>query len=291
MRSQVRPSLRNTDIDLSQFRCFIAVVDAGSFTGAAQQLQVTQPTVSRAVQRLEAALNVRLLDRSTRHLSLTPEGRAFHTDLREAYAQLDQAIDRLQSSSSLRVGFCWLMPEQFSRFIRRFTEEAGIDCEFLRDDTTAAGLHRGHTDVALLRGIPEGVPLTTIPLWQERRVAAVSRSSPLARREHVDWAELADWPLVMNTVSGTTSPELWPAGHRPRTSVTCSNFDEWLEAVAADQGMGTVPELASRRTSHPSVVYVPLRDAPTVQVSLALPERSAHPLAEPLVAAVMREFC
>ncbi|MEU1819662.1 LysR family transcriptional regulator [Streptomyces roseifaciens] len=290
MREQVRPAVGNTDVDLSQFRCFIAVVEAGSFTGAAQRLHVTQPTVSRAVQRLETALNARLLNRSTRHLSLTPEGRTFHADLREAYVQLDRAISRLHSSSVLRIGFCWLLPEQFSRFVTRFAKEAGVDFEFVRDDTATAGLHSGHTNVALLRRIPRDLPVAALPLWEETRVAAVARNSPLARRDHVDWAELADWPLVRNTVSGTTSPDLWPPHHRPEVGAVCSNHDEWLEAVAAGRGIGTVPELATRRTSHPSVVYVPVRNAPAVQVSLALPERGAHPLAEQLAAAARREF-
>ncbi|WKU48377.1 LysR family transcriptional regulator [Streptomyces sp. VNUA116] len=286
----MRPSVGNADVDLSQFRCFIAVVETGSFTGAARRLHVTQPTVSRAVQRLESALNARLLDRSTRHLSLTPEGRAFHADLTEAYAHLDRAISRLHSSSVLRIGFCWLLPEQFSRFVARFAREAGVDFEFVRDDTATAGLDDGRTHAALLRRVPRDRPVTALPLWQEPRVAAVARTSPLARRDHLDWAELADWPLVRNAVSGTTAPELWPPDRRPAVGAVCGNYDEWLEAVAADQGIGTVPEPAARRTSHPSVVYVPLRKAPPVQVSLALPLRGAHPLAERLAAAAGREF-
>ncbi|MEU5539247.1 LysR family transcriptional regulator [Streptomyces sp. NPDC020362] len=290
--SMIRDQVRSpkTDVELSQIRCFMAVVETGSFTDAAQQLQVSQPTVSRAIQRLEASLDTQLLDRSTRHLTFTEQGRRFHGDLQEAYIQLNRAINRLHSSSILRIGFCWLLPEVFSRFVARFAKEADVDFEFLRDDTATAGLHSGHTNVALLRNVPSHLPVVAVPLWEEPRVAAVARSSPLARRDHLDWAELADWPLVENTVSGTASPDLWPTQHRPKTVVRCGNYDEWLEAVAADRGIGTVPELASRRTSHSSVVFVPLQNAPAIQVSLVLPERGAHPLAERLASAARREL-
>ncbi|MEV0373123.1 LysR family transcriptional regulator [Streptomyces sp. NPDC050636] len=290
MRSEVHSYTQDIGVEMSQFRCFLAVVEEGSFTDAAQRLQLTQSTVSRSVQRLEAALNARLLERSTRRLSLTPEGTRFHADLLEMFGHLNRAITTLRSVSVLRVGFCWLLPEEFSRFTAAFAKDAGVEFEFVRRDTTTAGLTSGHADVAILRGVSPGLPITTIPLWEEQRVAAVARSSALASRDFVEWGELADWPLVQNTVSGTTTPELWPADHRPEVAASCSNYDEWLEAVAADQGIGSVPEIAAQRASHPSVVFLPLRNAPRVQVSLALPEQGAHPLAEHLAASARREF-
>jgi DNA-binding transcriptional LysR family regulator len=73
---------------------------------------------------------------------------------------------------------------------------------------------------------------------------------------------------VVNTVSGTTGPWSWPAGQGPATIVQTANFDEWLESVAADRGIGVVPEVAERRAIHPAVRFVPLVDAPTSPVSL-----------------------
>ncbi|MET9295567.1 LysR family transcriptional regulator [Streptomyces sp. NPDC003077] len=102
----------------------------------------------------------------------------------------------------------------------------------------------------------------------------------IARRRVLDWAELADLPLVVNTVTGTTRPDLWPEGRRPRPVCTADNFDEWLEAVAAGHGVGVAPEPVAQRHTHPGLRFLRLKNAPPVPVRLAIPARGAHPLAE-----------
>jgi DNA-binding transcriptional LysR family regulator len=74
-----------------QMRVFAAVVDAGSFAAAAMALQMSRPAVSRHVAELEARLGVRLIQRTTRRLSATAEGLAFHARARELLAGLDDA--------------------------------------------------------------------------------------------------------------------------------------------------------------------------------------------------------
>jgi len=74
-----------------QMRAFAAVVDAGSFVGAAQALDSSKAAVSRHVGELEARLGVRLLHRTTRRLSLTEEGRVFHERCRELLGGVEEA--------------------------------------------------------------------------------------------------------------------------------------------------------------------------------------------------------
>ncbi len=74
-----------------QMRVFAAVVDAGSFVGAAAAIELSKAAVSRHVQELEARLGVRLLQRTTRRLSLTDEGRAFHARCKDLLANVDEA--------------------------------------------------------------------------------------------------------------------------------------------------------------------------------------------------------
>ncbi len=65
-------------VPLAGVQAFVAVVRAGSFVGAATALEVSTPAVSRSIARLEKALGVRLLHRTTRKVTLTDEGRAYH---------------------------------------------------------------------------------------------------------------------------------------------------------------------------------------------------------------------
>lgn len=75
----------------SQMRVFAAVIEAGSFAGAAEALQMSRPAVSRHLAELEARLGVRLIQRTTRRLSLTPEGEVFHARVRDLLAGMDDA--------------------------------------------------------------------------------------------------------------------------------------------------------------------------------------------------------
>ncbi|HKY91569.1 MAG TPA: LysR family transcriptional regulator, partial [Nevskiaceae bacterium] len=78
-------------MDLNNIRLFVRVVETGSFTAAANQLGLPKSSVSRGVAMLESSLGVRLLQRTTRRLSLTEAGRAFHDSAAGALAQLDEA--------------------------------------------------------------------------------------------------------------------------------------------------------------------------------------------------------
>lgn len=87
-----------------EMRTFNAVVDAGSFVGAADVLQVSKAAVSRYVSDLEARLGVRLLNRTTRRLSLTDEGQVFYGRCTELLAGVDEAENEITSRSGTASG-------------------------------------------------------------------------------------------------------------------------------------------------------------------------------------------
>jgi len=82
-----------------EMQAFAAVVDAGSFVRAADALDVSKAAVSRYVSELESRLGVRLLHRTTRRLSLTPEGEIFNARCRELLGSLDEAEAEITSRS------------------------------------------------------------------------------------------------------------------------------------------------------------------------------------------------
>lgn len=107
--------------DLSAISAFVRVVEAHSFAAAAPQLGMSASGVSRAISRLEAALGVRLLARSTRSLSVTDEGTAFYTRCRQILADLAEATEtvggarehpqgRLRVAATMSIGRAALLP-------------------------------------------------------------------------------------------------------------------------------------------------------------------------------------
>ncbi len=84
-------------VDLNRIAVFARVVEAGSFTGAAAVLGLRKSSVSRSVAALEAELGIRLLQRTTRKLSVTDAGRAYYDRARDALAGLDEARQAVSS--------------------------------------------------------------------------------------------------------------------------------------------------------------------------------------------------
>ncbi|MFI8812673.1 MULTISPECIES: LysR family transcriptional regulator [unclassified Streptomyces] len=281
-------------VELRHLRAFLAVADEGNVTRAAARLRLTQPAVSRTLAALEKHLGVRLVDRSTHHLALTPEGVAFRDKAAAAVAAFDEALDsgRLRHWP-LRVGHAWSAFGPYTTPLLRAWQERYPDTplELLRIDDRTAGLTRGEVDAALLRGPVDAPGLVTEVLFTEERVAAVAADGPLAAYVSLSLADLAGAgrTVVLNTVSGTTALDLWPPHARPASTLTVANTDDWLTAIAAGRGSGVSGASTAGMHPHAGVAYRPLHDAPPLPVLLARRDAPGHP-ALPKLAALAREI-
>ena len=83
-----------------EMQTFATVVDAGSFVRAAESMDMSKAAVSRYVADLEARLGVRLMHRTTRKLSLTEEGHAFHIRCKTLLSELDEAESEITAHSA-----------------------------------------------------------------------------------------------------------------------------------------------------------------------------------------------
>jgi DNA-binding transcriptional LysR family regulator len=277
------------EIELRHLRAFVAVATSRSYTRAAEQLFITQPALTRTIRQLESLLGAVLIDRNTHPVSLTPAGEEFLPYVSRILSDLETGAGVIRKHASIRLGFAWLLPDPWAQHaVAQFEQASGNSVTLIRSDDPLAAIDEGKVDVALVRGaVPGTRPVRVVHLFDETRVAACSVNSSLARLDELDWNDLPDLPLVVNTVSGTTGPWSWPAGTGPRRVVATANFDEWLESVAADRGIGIVPDVAQRRSIHPAVRFIPLRNAPLSPVSLAFRPGVREPLLRRFVRAAL----
>jgi DNA-binding transcriptional LysR family regulator len=275
------------EVELRHLRAFVAVAASRSFTRAAEQLFITQPALTRTIRQLESLLGAALIDRNTHPVSLTPAGEEFLPYASRILSDLEIGVGVIRKHANVSLGFSWLLPDPWAQHtVTQFESGTGNSVSLIRCDDPLAAVDEGRVDVALVRGVGQGTrPVRIVHLFDETRVAVCSVHSSFAAAEELDWNDAPEWTLVVNTVSGTTGPWSWPAGAGPRRVVATANFDEWIESVAADRGIGIVPDVARRRSIHPAVRFIPLRNAPLSPVSLAFRPGVREPLLRSFVQA------
>ncbi|WP_433506481.1 LysR family transcriptional regulator [Pseudonocardia halophobica] len=275
--------------DLRHLRAFLAIAEAGAITRAAARLHIGQPALSRTLHQLETHLGVRLVERSTHHLALTPAGLAFRERAERAVEAVDALLDPARAAEWLRVplrlGHAWsALGGRTPELLRRWrAEHPDLPLELVQLDTRTAGLADGRVDAAVLRGrvrIP-GTRAARLP--DETRVAAVPEGDALAARASLTLADLVGRTVAVNRVTGTTTASLWPADSRPEISWVATTED-WLVRIASGGGaVGVTPAATSQLHRFPGVAYVPLADAPPVPVWLVWTDPPTHPAVPRLV--------
>jgi DNA-binding transcriptional LysR family regulator len=281
------------DVEVRHLRTLLAVLDAGTFTGAAAELHTSQAAVSRTVAALERALGTRVLHRTTREVSLTPAGTRVVAHARrvlDEIAAMRRAAD--QVGGDLRIGYAWAALGRHTTVVQRrwSAMHDGAQLVFVQSNTPTVGLPEGTADVGVLRWPAADPRLRTAVVGAEGRYAAVPADDPLARRRSLRLADLADRTVALDPVTGTTTDRLWPADGAPDSVRRVRGVDEWLTVIAAGQAVGLTAAATTAQHPRPGVVYRPVGDAPPVPVLLAWWADSPPPLLGPLLRLVTKVY-
>jgi DNA-binding transcriptional LysR family regulator len=166
---------------LEAMEVFVRIVQAGSFSAVAREMGTTQPTISKQITALETHLGTRLLNRSTRNLSLTEAGTAYYERCKrilEDVKAAEGALGRLQSSltgvlhvnGAIAMGQIFLTPLvlDFQRMYPELTIELTLNDRYI--DLVEEGV-----DVAVRLGRLADSNLIARPLGQARRVLVATR--------------------------------------------------------------------------------------------------------------------
>ena len=267
------------DLELRQLRCFVAIVDEGTFTDAAIALGVSQAAVSRSLAGLEETLGSRLLRRTSRAVGLTATGQRVLRHARRVLAEVDELMREASAGAAqLRIGYAWsALGRHTVAFQRRWSElRPDSQLQLLRVNSPTAGLAEGLCDLAVVRRQPEDRRLDSVIVGLERRLCAMAADDPLARRRSLRLTDLSDRILLVDHRTGTTTADLWPEGARPVTQET-ADVEDWLTSIAAGRYVGVTAEATANQYPRPGVVYRPVRDAEPIAVRLAWWHDERHP--------------
>ena len=201
---------------LRDLHMFFAVVQAGSMAKAATRLGVTQPAVSKAIGDLEAALGVRLFDRSPQGVEPTKYGDALLKCGSAVFDELRQGIRNIEfladpAAGELKIGCPELIAAILSSIIETFSQQyprAVLDVDDVNAPTFAPKLRERTLDVVLarLRAVPNDQAFDDMNveiLLDDELVVAAGMGSRWASRRKIDLAELANERWIL------TAPDAW----------------------------------------------------------------------------------
>ncbi|MRX45360.1 LysR family transcriptional regulator [Agromyces kandeliae] len=269
------------ELELRHLRVLVAVDDERSFTAAADRLGMSQAAVSRSLAALERTVGATLMHRTTRRVEPTEPGAALVGTARRVLAELDRAVASLRGERAvIRIGYAWAALGAHTTSVLRSWNRAHPDSpiRLVRINSRDAGLLDGHVDLAVVRHPVLPPELESEVVGRERRVAALPVDHPLADRDAVSLADLTPWEVAVDRRAGTTTAELWESrGIAPPPLTWSGDVEEWLDLIAAGDAIGVTSEATAHHLPRPGVVFVPIDDAPPMEVRIAWHRSHRHP--------------
>jgi len=278
------------NFELSDLLAFRAVAELSSFRKAAEAVHISQPAFSRRIDKLEQALGVRLLERTTRRVTLTAVGRDFARKVQTLLDDLDHTLLGMRGVAATRLSEVSIacVPSTvyyfLSQVLRRYHErypKVRVKILDAGANEVLAAVVAGEADFGLNFIGSQEPEIEFKPLLNERFVAACRRDHALARQRHVSWADLAAHDFIsVDKASGNRlllDQALAHVSPRPQSIYEAQHISTLLGLVEAGLGVAAVPALAMPGAGHAMLVSVPLRE-PVVTRRIGLIRRKGRTL-------------
>lgn len=278
-------------MNLQDIRYLVAVAEHRHFGHAAEACNVSQPTLSSQIRKLEDELGVTLLERTNKRVDITPIGSQILVHAQQALASAAQmeAVARASRdplTGPLKLGVIPTLAPYLMPLILKPLSLAhpGLTIELWEDQTRALidGLRNHRLDAALLATPPDAPEITDLPLFNEPLLAALPLKHRLAKAKQISEQELVPELLVLTDGHCLASQALTACGAKngaPRTalqgSMQASTLDTLVNLVAAGYGVTLLPALAAASFRQREILIRPLAGAPSRTIRLA--SRPAFP--------------
>jgi LysR family hydrogen peroxide-inducible transcriptional activator len=259
-------------MELHQLRYFCAVAEAGSFSRAAEQSHVSQPSLSQQIMKLEDELGARLFDRLGRSVRLTETGQTFLPRARAVLRELeaargDVAEQKDSVGGTVTIGVIptvapYFLPQRLTSFSRKFPQVRLTVVEeitpVLLDQVRASKV-----DLAVLALPIRGHEFETFPLFRERFFAALPAGHKFSKCRSVSLKDLRADPFLLLRDGHCFRDNAVAACDRARVHplivFESGQFSSLLSMVGAGMGVSIVPEMAIEKKSR--CRFVRIQDA------------------------------
>ena len=251
---------------LDQLRVFLAVAEHLHFSRAAEELYVTQPAVSAAIQCLEAEYGVKLFHRIGRRIEITDAGKLLQVETQKILDQValterglrelnDLQRGELNLGCSLTIGNYWL-PDKLSEFKQKYPGIC-INCTLANAEEICAGTATGTFDLGLVTGDIKASLKSTLEeevVGSERLLIVVGQSHPWFERAEVSLTEIVKTDWVMREAGSGVQQMLEQAlqswginPHELNVSLVLNSSEMVKAVVESGTGAAAIPELMVKK--------------------------------------------
>jgi len=256
-------------MELHQLRYFCAVAEASSFSRAAEQSHVSQPSLSQQIMKLEDELGARLFDRLGRSVRLTETGQTFLPRARAVLRELeaargDVAEQKDSVGGAVTIGVIptvgpYFLPQRLTWFSRKFPQ---VRLTVVEEITPVLldQIRASKVDLAILALPIRGHEFETFPLLTERLFAALPPGHKLAKRRALSLKDLRAQPFLLlrdgHCFRDTAVAACDRARLYPQIIFESGQFSSLLSMVGAGMGVSIVPEMAIDKKSRCRFVHI-----------------------------------
>lgn len=258
-------------LDIRQIEYFAEVAKQLSFTKAASTLHVSQPSISKAIQNLEAELGVPLFYRSSKQLELTDAGQAVLVNAQhvlEAFKNLRSELTDLMElkKGQIRIGIPPIVgSEFFSKLVSHYKEQYPY-VEILLTEVGSKkirqGVEAGELDIGLICNLCiTNENLDEISILKDPLMLIVHRDHPLSSHAFVQLSELQKESFIIYrkdfTLYDRIIEECSKSGFFPTIACETSQKDLIIEMVEAKLGIALLPKRICEKIQYDSIVAIP----------------------------------
>lgn len=258
-------------MNLNHLYYFVTLAHMEHYTNAAEELSITQPSLSHAITALEQELGTYLFEKQGRNVVLTKYGREFLKYVEESLGTLECGIKKTQMLTSATSGYIDLafiytlgtqfVPKIVSRFLKcnegkdiRFSFTSGVTSEILK------GLREEKYDLAFCSKLEEQKDIEFIPIGEQELVVIVPLNHPLAQKESIDLSETIAYPQIFFSKTSGLRPVIdglfKQIGQVPNICYEVEEDGAVAGLVAENFGIAVLPNISLLRSLDVAILKI-----------------------------------
>lgn len=278
------------NVSIKQLRAFVAVAQTLSFTEASAQVHLSQPALSIAIKNMEEAVGGNLLIRSTRILSLTPEGAQFLPVAQRLLADWDGALHDLHNLFALQRGQLSIaampsfaghqLPAVLASYRQRYPA-VNIRVQDIVAEDVVEMVRSGRVELGVAFDLESDSELLFTPLFDDPFIAVLPPGDPLLRHQQLNWAMISKSPFLTlqppSMIRQLILDRMAEHGIKLKIEFESHQLVTIIRMVVCGLGVSVVPALCIPQIEQQGAEWRPLLE-PEVRRTVGIYTRRRYPL-------------